>query len=101
MYNPIPTICPHEPCVVCFRGDTDTALALIGDPEFYLLMLVKLGLQPDEAINTLKVVQDEGGLDHDHLLIRVCHRCATVAELEVATVVEGRPVPTYRGTRRS
>jgi len=95
---------PGQSCVVCDRGDTDTAIAFHGEAEFAIAALhAKLGLSLDEAMATVRVFSEhELGCEPGMVrrgeftyLFPVCQECADKAGLPVGQVGSGH-VPGIR-----
>ena len=90
------SVAPYHACIVCYQGDTTTGVVLKGEAEFVLgFMQAKLGMDPDEAYATMRVVQEERGnpLEPGKVpsgdmieAFRLCHNCGDQAGLEVVTL---------------
>jgi hypothetical protein len=93
-----------QSCVVCYRSDTDTALAFQGEAEFAIAALhAKLGLPLDKAMSTVRIFSEhELGCEPGMVrrgeftyVFRVCQECADKAGLPVGQVGSGH-VPGIR-----
>jgi hypothetical protein len=83
------------------RG-TDTGLAVIGEPEWQIAVLVVLGVPTDEAVATWRVFAAEEAAgtsprpqDEVHR-IRVCRSCANASGRGLKVAPLTGPVPGYR-----
>jgi hypothetical protein len=103
-----PVVPPHESCVGCFKGDTDTAVGFRGEREFAIVALEKMGLPREEAMASfLAFCELELGCDRgmvpggvNTFVFRVCPDCAQRAGLTVGKIGGEFPVYTYREGRR-
>jgi hypothetical protein len=93
MTNDVPAIAPHEPCIVCFRGDTTTALALIGSPEWQIAGLINLGVPESEAFATIEHARTDEHYS-EKMPVRVCAACAQRAGMQVEDTSAG-VLPAY------
>jgi hypothetical protein len=83
----LPDVPPHQPCTVCFRGDTDTCVALIAmcvdALERFAVAVRLLGVPDAEADNLLAYAMQHDGLTTDDgyttMILRVCRDCYTAA----------------------
>lgn len=95
-------IAPHDPCVACFAGDTDTALIVRGEAEFLIAFLNKMfGLTMDVAQGTVLNFAEDLGCEPGTVPsgqrdwpLRVCERCAGAAGMKVGKINAGE-LPGY------
>lgn len=82
-----------ETCIACLRP-TDTALGVLGDPEWHVAFLVSIGLPSREAIKTIESGEMPDG--RFHRMYRVCGKCAARIPSfpKPALIIVGDPVPT-------
>jgi hypothetical protein len=67
-----PDVFPHDPCSLCLKGDTSTALLIDGDQEFYVWVLTRiLRIERDEALHLASRTPE--GLR----AVILCQGCAT------------------------
>ncbi len=94
-------VAPHDSCIACFRGDTDTGLVLQGEAEFLAAGLLVMGLSEQEAMGTVEVFAEEMGCKPGKVpagvrdwVLRVCRDCASKAGLTVGKLGAGE-LPGY------
>ena len=82
-----------DTCIGC-RRPTDTALGVLGDPEWHAAFLVSIGLPSKEAIKIVESGETPDGIFSR--VYRVCGKCAArVPSLpKPALALGGDPVPT-------
>lgn len=97
-------VAPFESCLVCLRGDVDTAFGLRGSAEFSIAFLIaKLEMQDDEATQCMAVYYEQEfgcdpGMVPDGLVevaIRLCRRCAAKKGIAVSSVATSTGLRTY------
>jgi hypothetical protein len=95
-------VAPYESCIVCFRGDTTTAIGFRGEAEWCIAGLLRLGVPPDQAEATfLPFAKHELGCDPGTVpdgqidyAVRLCRACANRVGAHVGDVRDGE-IPTY------
>ena len=93
---------PYQSCVVCYRGDTTTAVVIQGVAEFHIFFLMrKLGLPEDEAAGTVRACAHYE-LGHDlgtvpvgqyTVAVRLCRQCAEFFDVQIGEL--GGKLPGY------
>lgn len=80
-----PRVAPFHSCIRCYRGDTATGFAVMGEAEFVIVALHKLvGLSLDEARTTFAHLAEHefgcrsGNVPSGQLpvIVRLCRDCA-------------------------
>jgi hypothetical protein len=93
-----PLVARYESCIACFRGDTSTAFAVVGEAEWAIAGLHALaGIPLDQAEATILVfAQQELGCDPGMVpagvstfTIRLCRDCARKTGVEVGSLDAG------------
>jgi hypothetical protein len=88
-----------DSCVACLTG-TDTALGFVGEAEWAIAGLQRLGLPPDQAASTVSYGTGcEPGNVPDgrfQLVVRVCGSCAGAAGFPVGLAAVGENIPAIR-----
>ena len=87
----LPALAPHDPCIVCFKGDTTTVVGFDGSLEWKAGGLIALGVPPDQAVATVEQFAPVGR----PMVTLVCERCAARAGFPVMPVSGGK-VPVSR-----
>lgn len=85
-------------CIMCGQG-TDTAIAVVGPPEFHAVILARLGMPDAQAIACVNLAVDKGQHPDDTTpgYVRVCATCCAAAELsQPGLMIEGGEVPVYQ-----
>ena len=90
----LPKIAPHDACVVCFKGDTTTALAFAAPLEVQTAGLRVLGIPDDQADAIIRM----WGSDDEPVIVTVCQQCAAESPFRQAFPVDG-PIPVISPTR--
>ena len=98
----LPNVAPYESCIVCFKGDTTTAVAFRGPAEWLIAGLWRLGVPKEQAEATiLQLAHDEYECDYGQVppgemqnVVLVCEDCASKAELTAAPI--GGEITQYR-----
>lgn len=91
-------VAPYHSCIVCFRGDTTTGLALIGSLEFHAAALVAVGVPMEQATATVSLPETDPDLAariaaEGVYPVRVCSDCASRGHMTVGEVPN---LPVYR-----
>ena len=96
-----PTVAPFESCIVCFKGDVDTAVGFQGPAEWILAGLEALGVPKDQCYGTLRAFLEEDGWEgapgevpDGELLhyVRVCRECVKKCPANFPVSQVGGPI---------
>jgi hypothetical protein len=98
--QPTPAVAPYRSCIVCFKGDTLTALALQGSAEWCIAGLMRVGLDRESAEATFRSwAEDVLGCDPGMVPVgrvtmgvRLCRECAKRTGTNVGESAAGMPV---------
>jgi hypothetical protein len=80
----LPKVAPHDACVACFRGDTDTCFGFRGSLEAHAALHMILGIPQEEAEASAIYAYELAGANLDsHLtsVYLVCAECAARGKL--------------------
>jgi hypothetical protein len=97
MMNP-PKIAPHDPCLVCARGDTSTGVTVEGAAEVHAaFMMYRLGIGESGARAMLRLYTRDHGLESVPsgdfgVTYRLCKRCAQEREVPLGEMGDVVPV---------
>jgi hypothetical protein len=80
-------LAPHDSCMSCYKGDTSTAVAFTGSPE-YVVAALMAGVGVEEPVAVQLVRDHYNGLP---FVVRLCRECAQAAGLTVGPANGGIP----------